>query len=366
MQILPQLMPPNLSLGALCIALILALVVPLNHASRLTPGNLAGLGVQVNVKHAENTRVVHELPDLTAHPIICILTQPGDLADPGESYLSAGYVKWLEAAGARVAPILFDMGEGEITDMFNMCNGVVFPGGNYPLTTQTTWFKAGELLVQLAREANDKGRLYPVLGTCLGLQLLATIETRDQFVLVPLNAANHPSSLHFTEAIDQSALIKQVPAATLNALTEQPIAMFNHHFGLVDRSFELYPQLAKSYDILSHTVDWDNTSYVSMIGAKRYPFLGVAFHAEKVPYEWTPSLDIPHSREAVEASFQIASAFVALARRNNHRGKDLVEEDARLIYNWNPSFTGKHETGDENLAFEQAYLFRLNELQAAS
>ncbi len=107
-----------------------------------------------------------ELPDLTHRPIICVLTQvrlrqcasshralslegpaaaflqqqdardariddaapipddtmlaatqPGDLAGPGESYVSAGYVKWLESAGARVAPVLFDLDPEDITEL---------------------------------------------------------------------------------------------------------------------------------------------------------------------------------------------------------------------------------------------------------
>ena len=43
--------------------------------------------------------------------------QPGDMAGPGESYVSAGYIKWLEAAGARVAPVLFDLEPEEITEL---------------------------------------------------------------------------------------------------------------------------------------------------------------------------------------------------------------------------------------------------------
>ncbi len=38
-------------------------------------------------------------------PIIGILAQPGDVVGENEAYFSAGYVKWLESAGARVMPI---------------------------------------------------------------------------------------------------------------------------------------------------------------------------------------------------------------------------------------------------------------------
>ena len=47
-------------------------------------------------------------------PIIGVLSQPGDPAPPGQSYIAASYVKWLESAGARVVPILYDMSEAEV------------------------------------------------------------------------------------------------------------------------------------------------------------------------------------------------------------------------------------------------------------
>lgn len=45
------------------------------------------------------------------------------------------------------------------------------------------------------------------------------------------------------------------------------------------------------------------------------------------------------------------------ARRNQHRGRSVVSEDRLLVYNWRPQFSGRHESEDEQLSFEQVYIF---------
>jgi gamma-glutamyl hydrolase len=54
--------------------------------------------------------------DFNDRPIIGILSQPGDPAPDGASYIAASYVKWVESAGARVVPIEYDLTEAEVRD----------------------------------------------------------------------------------------------------------------------------------------------------------------------------------------------------------------------------------------------------------
>ncbi len=46
--------------------------------------------------------------------LIGLLSQPSDPAGRHESYIAASYVKFLEAAGARVVPFVHDMDKAEI------------------------------------------------------------------------------------------------------------------------------------------------------------------------------------------------------------------------------------------------------------
>jgi len=75
--------------------------------------------------------------DLTKAPVIGILTQTLEIdmhKDPRfdgyNSYIMTSFVNWVQAAGARVVPLI--VGEpGEVTlDKLSKLNGVLFPGGD--------------------------------------------------------------------------------------------------------------------------------------------------------------------------------------------------------------------------------------------
>lgn len=48
---------------------------------------------------------------------------------PNPTHPHADYVKWIEAAGARVVPLYYDAPETEIDAVLQQVNGVIFPGG---------------------------------------------------------------------------------------------------------------------------------------------------------------------------------------------------------------------------------------------
>lgn len=71
-------------------------------------------------------------------PVIGILSQtidfdiPAKLADKFKgvtSYISASYVKYLQASGARIIPIISLEDEISVTQKVMKLNGIFFPGG---------------------------------------------------------------------------------------------------------------------------------------------------------------------------------------------------------------------------------------------
>ena len=109
--------------------------------------------------------------DINQAPVIGILSQqlPDEWIDDSRfdqynSYIMSAYVKWVEAVGARVVPLI--MGEDwEITEKkLKSLNGLVFPGGD------GDYLDWGRQIFQFAIDANDSGQLFPVWGTCLGFE----------------------------------------------------------------------------------------------------------------------------------------------------------------------------------------------------
>lgn len=66
---------------------------------------------------------------------------------------------------------------------FSVINGVLIPGGGADLSPGHPFYDTAELLVQLAREANDQGDAFPVHGTCLGMEAMATIISKNYTLL---------------------------------------------------------------------------------------------------------------------------------------------------------------------------------------
>jgi gamma-glutamyl hydrolase len=81
----------------------LVLLVNLLSAIRTVDGSQNSNSTGTDEDERKNNRV-----------LIGVLSQPSDPAGRGESYIAASYVKFLEAAGARVVPFVHDMPKHEI------------------------------------------------------------------------------------------------------------------------------------------------------------------------------------------------------------------------------------------------------------
>eukprot|EP00775_Hariotina_reticulata_P013441 gene13441-13567_t len=244
------------------------------------------------------------------------MLQPGDPAPPGKTYIAASYIKWVEAAGARVIPIMCDMTPDQLKDRFEVINGLLIPGGGATLRPGHPFYDAARLLLRLAIEANDKGDYFPVWGTCLGLETLAIIISGNSSVLSDMEAEDAAAPLFYTDEARDSKLLQALPSHVVDHLQDQPLAMENHGHG----DCHFYPQ---------------------------YPVYATQWHPEKNAYEWPTFLHIPHSPDAIEVTQEVANFFISEARRNAHAAVDVLEEEELLIYNWKPEYTGRHMSGRE-------------------
>eukprot|EP00201_Polytomella_parva_P017131 CAMPEP_0175056798 /NCGR_PEP_ID=MMETSP0052_2-20121109/10886_1 /TAXON_ID=51329 ORGANISM="Polytomella parva, Strain SAG 63-3" /NCGR_SAMPLE_ID=MMETSP0052_2 /ASSEMBLY_ACC=CAM_ASM_000194 /LENGTH=345 /DNA_ID=CAMNT_0016321895 /DNA_START=132 /DNA_END=1169 /DNA_ORIENTATION=- len=309
------------------------------------------------VKFESSSKAVRSDESLNSRPIIGVVTQPGDPAPEGASYVAASYVKWIESAGARVIPILYDLSELELTKRFNIINGLIIPGGGAHLSEGHKFYDTVSFLVDLAVKANDMGDFFPVHGTCLGMEALVVYFSGDCKILGTFNATNAPARLLFTNNAKTSRLFTSLPRDVVLDLQTDPIAMENHENGLSMAAYSSNAALSNFMSVTSLSVDKNNHPYVSTLEANNYPITASQWHPEKNAFEWTPLLDIPHSAAAIRMSQSVADFFVDQARHNFHHATDAVEEDALLIYNYPAVFYGKHTSTEEEADFEQIYIF---------
>lgn len=288
-------------------------------------------------------------------PIIGILAQDVS-ATPSENnstYISASYVKFIEQAGARVVPILVNREEDYYVKTFNSVNGILFPGGGVD-AVNSSYGRAAAILFGLAMEANRNGTVFPIWGTCLGLELVARLAAGGRDVLKQCKAQGVGMPLNFTDDFRESRLFRHLPVRLENVLRTKPMTYNAHHFCLTLEDFQAY-NLGKFFKILSTNEDLKGVTFVSSIEAISVPVFAVQFHPEMAVFEWgdrSPERrNLHHNWDTAMFSQFLANFFVEQARHNEHHFPSKDEERKALIYNYQPVFT------EDVDSFTQMYFF---------
>lgn len=89
-------------------------------------------------------------------------------------------------SGAQVVPIFAYGSQSIIAQQLTKINGVLFPGGGVEFDITKTWTSNANFILQYAIQQNDQGKVFPVWGTCLGLQLLSYLTADYKNVLSPV------------------------------------------------------------------------------------------------------------------------------------------------------------------------------------
>ncbi|XP_053181716.1 gamma-glutamyl hydrolase [Scomber japonicus] len=285
-------------------------------------------------------------------PVIGILTQlvSDEVMKPyGRTYIPASYVKYIESGGSRVMPIKLTHTTAEYEDIFRKINGLIFIGGAANLET-SDYARVAKVFYRLALTANDAGDFFPIWGTCMGMQLL-TVLVAGESLLTNTTAENIALPLNLTEEAHSSRMFEGFPSDLMKALPQEPLTGNFHHYGVKLQTFEENAKLQSFFSILSTNIAENEACFVSTIEGKRYPFYGVQWHPEVNRFQWSSSLNFPHSFNAVRLSSLLAEFFVNEGRRSLHQFDNPEEKASSLIYNYLPVFAGNF-TG-----YEQIYFF---------
>ncbi|XP_061121988.1 gamma-glutamyl hydrolase [Syngnathus typhle] len=281
-------------------------------------------------------------------PIIGILAQ--DLSKPPEnktSYIAASYVKFLEAAGARVVPIRINQTDKEYRRLFDSINGVLFPGGGASIVS-SGYQRSAKIFYEMSLEAKQRGDLFPIWGTCLGLEQLLVL-TNGVSLLTRTNTSDVSLPLDFTKEAKGSRMFRDFPAELMDALALEPLTENSHQWSLPMEAFNRSNTLTSFYKVLSTNTD-GKIEFLSTMEAFDYPIYGTQWHPEKNAFEWRKPY-VAHTPLGVRLTFYMAEFFVGEARKNLHRFATKDEESQALIYNFSPVRASAESV------FEQIYYF---------
>ena len=267
----------------------------------------------------------------TDRPVIAVVSQPYDEEDASKgSFIAAYYATFLESAGARVVPLVYDQPDAALQRLLGAVNGVLFTGGGLSLAAGTRYFQTAEKIFAAATKLWDTQREpLPLWGTCMGFQLLCILASGgNHSVLVEhaFDSIDVAWPLVFTAAADTSFLFADVPASARGAAQDVRDAAarlnvtFNwHHDGVEPAAWDANDALAQRLAVLTTNTDRQGRPFVSTVeGRGGRPLYGTQWHPERPGFCWGAGEHAPHTEEAIAVGNWMARRFVARARESSH------------------------------------------------
>lgn len=306
-------------------------------------------------------------------PIIGILSQPADrlFVDRSDSsYILASYVKWIEAAGARVLPVVYDWPQAKLEEVLSQLNGMLFPGGRSLIDDPTgpTQFFASRSFWAMQHLLK---RGIPIWGTCLGFEQAilypplflgnGTAVQRDRLdahdLLLRLDLADDAT-------VADSVLWSALSPAARTVLTTRNVTAHMHSYGFSKAAFHSHPFLDSFWRVVATNVDRLGVEFISIVEARQHAFFATQFHPEKNQFEYYERYDSDnfrlehdhHSAAAYGAMGEMAQFFVMQCRSRtwaeNYMDEQLYRQLA--VYNYDTISMSHWDTG---VAWLQTYFF---------
>ena len=287
-------------------------------------------------------------------PIIGILSVPSEHGDcdtlsqssppDATSCFHSLYASWLEAAGAQVAPVPFDLPPDRFDALVGALNGALITGGETNLgSLASPYMQAASRLYNASLTRHSHGESWPLWGTCMGMQVLSILGADDSSVLLShaYDSEGLVLPIHLTADAHTSRLLCEgclLPAGALATLTKHNSTVNLHHDGVPPTAFMPTTRLGSAFRVLSTNVDRKGKAFASTIEARGgAPIWGVQWHPERPVYDWQPeNVNFPRSEGVALAMYALAARFVREARQNRRAFRNAQAEASALIYNWQP------------------------------
>ncbi|KAK9088719.1 hypothetical protein Scep_027801 [Stephania cephalantha] len=251
--------------------------------------------------------------NLYFRPVIGILSHPGDGASgrlnngTNASYIAASYAKFVEAAGARVIPLIYNEPPEVLAEKLTLVNGVLLTGG---WAKTGLYFETVQRIFKQVLEKNDAGDHFPLYAICLGFELLNMIISQDDNILEKFRATDQASTLQFVKsAALEGTVFERFPPELIRKLRIDCLVMQNHQYGVSPERFLQNNGLSRFFNILTTSTDAYDKVYVSTIQARNYPVTAFQWHPEKNAFEWGLSM-IPHSEDAIQVTQHVANYLI--------------------------------------------------------
>jgi len=279
-------------------------------------------------------------------PVIGILTK--SVKDEGVS--PKGYKEIIEPKYLNilresiVIPISLYTPYRDMKNIMGKINGLCLPGGFSNIwriegdkRIESDYTKAANILLELALDLNKKGIYLPVLGICLGFELMTSYISKDLSLVQPcIKCSDYNTTLRFTEEGKRSKLYKECFNKKQLEDLEKKHLSYNYHSYMVDpKRFVENEKLSKFFNMVSTSPACDDSfEFVSTIEGREVPFYAFQHHPEWCFYDfYDPKLNVICNNETKDIGDSIRTFFLNECKKNNNTYEDKEELERKMLVN---------------------------------
>ena len=284
----------------------------------------------------------------TTGPVIGIVSLPSDgfpgYSEDQFSYFYASYAKYIEQSGAQVVPILYDQSEASLLSLLGKLNGVLVTGGSNGIIDGTGKFtQLGATLnsiIDYVVEQNNKGKYYPLWGTCMGFQHIAQLLGKTYSILKgDCQGCSGVNKNNYWNEGYTSRLYAGLSKDLAEKMTNANLSVFAHRYMFHYEDFvNTYP-LNVSLTPTTYSYDDRGVKYVSSYESPTMPIYATQYHPERNAFEWRAAFVQNRSPDAILLAQYLANFFVNEARKNTNT---FPEKDNYIIENYDPVVLPNH------------------------
>lgn len=242
----------------------------------------------------------------------------------------ASYVKYVEAQGARVVPLILSDPAEKTLDKLKHLNGVLFPGGG------GSYYDIGRTVFTEIIKMNDDGQFFPAMGICLGLEYILSYTSKRSFddVIGWYNAVDVSLPIDFTVDPAKTKLFGKMGADAYE-LTKHNYTYNFHKRGISPKDLQGDSDMNDFWTVTSTSkVPNNGTVFVATAEAKDYPIMLTQFHPEKPSTLFVDRKHINHEWGSLRVQAHLANRFVEMARSNTNSFGNFTETDKFAISNY--------------------------------
>lgn len=264
------------------------------------------------------------------------------------SYFPKSYASWIQEYGVKIIPLDINDSEENLSNLMDNLDGLLLTGGATPVYEPNTiikidndvshalhikkpsvYAKVVAKLINKAKEINDKGRKFPVWGTCLGFESMLLADEHYNSAFFNVENENHESPLILSTKEKKSDLNLFNDFTITEIVENNNIFFFNHKRGFLADKFIQINNSLNHWQVLATSKTKNNHEIVAFVKSSKYPFFGVQYHPEKIKFEHNAKLNIDRSENAINLAEKMAIIFISSfdkkANKTNNRNNTIKE-----------------------------------------